>query len=148
PHEGAAIGEGDIDIAGGAASEGGDVVAAVAVEVPGEGDLAAEAERVVPLHSRPHEGAAIGEGDVDVAGGAASEGSDVVAAVAVEVAHQRHLAAVPERVVPLHRAPDEGAAGGEGDEDVAGGAASEGGDVITAIAVEVTLEGDLAAEAE
>src|SRR5262249_3809446 len=146
--EAAAGGQGHEHVAGGAAGEGDDVVPAVAVEVPRQRHLGAEAEVRSEVRPDGDEAAAGGQGHEYVAAGAAREGEDVVIAVAVEVARQRHLGAGAEGVVPLPAGAEETAAGGQGHVDVAGGAAVEGDDVVPAVAVEVPRQRLLGAEAE
>ena len=69
-------------------------------------------------------------------------------AVAVEVADRGDLAAEGEVVVPLQPVPTKPAAVGQGDVDVGGAAAGEGGDVVASVAVEVADRGDLVADAK
>ena len=134
--EAGAGGERHVDVGGGAAGEGDDVGAAVAVDVADRRDLGADGEEVVPLDARGVAGAG-GEPDVDVGAVATGERDDVGAAIAVDVAGERHLRADGEEVVPGPAVRHEPGAVGERREHVGGGAAGEVDGVVAAVAVGV-----------
>ncbi|BET46860.1 hypothetical protein RGQ21_18420 [Kitasatospora aureofaciens] len=139
------VGQGDVDVGFGALGEGDDVVFLVAVDVADAGEFSGGCEVVVDELAGAEGVFAVGEGGVDVGGGALGEGDEVVVSVAVDVAEGGEFAAGGEVVVPDGGGVEAVGAVGEGDVDLGVGVVGEGDDVVVAVAVDVADGGDFAA---